>query len=190
MKIQRQIAVQQALRVVLMGLVPVAMLATTPSAASAAPTGSTAFCRWSGPVTITPGLSATTVTKASLVTESGHPLDCTGSINGHDITGPGTYDDEKPTIEGSCESGTGTAIMKVTIPTSAGPQTLRIPYTYKYGPLSGFKSSGSSTWAGPVPIDTGSDDLTWTFIVYPLAGDCVSSPVTRIGVQMEGVFRT
>lgn len=161
-------------------------LSTQPAAAAG---GSTATCRWTGIVGLQPGLSMSSVSTGtfSAVTDS---FDCAGEVEGATITRAGSYTDTKPVIEGTCGEGRGSAVMNLAFATTAGEKKLSIPYQFSYGPipLTGFKSS--KPYSGPVPDEYGKTPLSWSFIAYPTRGDCVTSPLTELGIVMEGIVQS
>lgn len=160
-----------------------------PAHPAAAAEESTANCRWTGTVNLQPGLSLSSSVRGTFgsTTDS---FACTGEVDGATITGPGSYTDSKPVIEGTCGEGRGSAVMNLVFATSAGEKKLSVPYQFSYGPipLTGFKSS--KPYSGPVPDEYGKTPLSWSFLVYPTRGDCVTSPVTQIGVVMEGIVHS
>ena len=85
--------------------------------------------------------------------------DCTGTIDGDTVTGPGTFAlNEADTADCILASGHGEFILRV--PTSSGTRTV----------------SGTFTSVGAVL----SGDITGTGVVVALVGDCVTTPRTSV----------
>jgi hypothetical protein len=141
---------------------------------SSAHAADNAVCTVSGPLTLKPGLTMT----SGRTTYSSHgptgTIDCHGSAKGRQITGAGTLTN-RGVITGSCAQSTGSGRLVARIPTDAG--TLRVSGKYTFqtvgaaGPFSGSVFSG-------------------TFEFLADAGDCVSSPLTRVTVLAQGAFTT
>lgn len=125
-----------------------------------------ASCLGSWPVSMTPGLSTTP--RESAFTSHGETgtITCAGKVRGHAVTGAGTFGLEG-TVNGSCVMGSGSLTISLSIPTTAGRATFRVPATLTYAAGSGVKMSDA--FAGP---------LVWTAV--PTAGDCVRAPITEI----------
>jgi hypothetical protein len=104
-------------------------------------------------------------------------LICVGSVAGSLVTGPGAFSEEG-VLEGTCLTGTGSATFSVTVPTLAGPATLRnVPFRMSTGLGFGFKYSDS--FLGPL-----------AFVFVPTKGNCVTSAVTEIAVVAQFVLKS
>lgn len=64
----------------------------------------------------------------------------------------------------------------MTIPTDAGPQQVRVPYT-------------SINYAGPQGVHA-TPGLPGGFVFAPIQGDCVTAPITKAVTQEFGVLTT
>ncbi|MGH2688955.1 MAG: hypothetical protein ACRDKW_09140 [Actinomycetota bacterium] len=82
------------------------------------------------------------------------------------MTGTGSFVQEG-SLEGTVLMGAGGGTEVLTVPTTAGPETVTFVYTLEYGPGYGIKHSDSLV--GP-----------YTFLFVPTEGDGITSPVTRI----------
>lgn len=91
---------------------------------------------------------------------------CTGTFNGHRVTGPGSFGNEG-TYTGICILGATSGRYFITVPTDAGPMH--------------FAPTYASTFAA-VGLDDGSQPgIRWTGFEVALFthGDCVTAPVTK-----------
>lgn len=100
------------------------------------------------------------------------PFICVGSVNGHQITGPGVIW-EYGTLEGSCEEGEGMGWQHGLLPTTEG--TVRIenaaPFWWKFG---------AGALEGP--------RMRGTFVFWPTAGNCLTEPVTQYGQVTQAIL--
>jgi hypothetical protein len=90
--------------------------------------------------------------------------DCTGTVDGQPVTGPGTFGN---TLEGvtTCTEGSLTGTFVLQIPTAAGEQTITGQF--------------AETVVAPFAA-TFTGDLTGTVVsAVVLEGDCVTTPLTR-----------
>ncbi len=161
----------RVLLVSVLSLVLSSLLWTPTASAVAVPGGeSTASCfhRWTD--SISPGLTTT----PGRVTFTSHgetgTIDCTGQVRGQHVTGPGTFGEEG-VVNGTCVSGSGSAVFSFSIPTTGGVEKFSIPVTFTYGALSGLTSSAAFPGA---------------FVIVPTGGDCVTSAITEITVSRLG----
>lgn len=136
--------------------------------------GSSAVCVHRRTDTVTPGTATTT--RRAVFTSHGETgtIRCTGTVLGRDVTGPGSFG-EDGVVVASCTSGRGQALFSITLPTSGGPVHLRVPVTLSFGPGAG---------------QTSSTDFPGAFVIRPVRGDCVTTPVTEIEVTRTGVLRS
>jgi hypothetical protein len=65
------------------------------------------------------------------------------------------------------------------VPTAEGPQTIDSHYTYTANDLS----------TGPFRGEFTGDHFTGSFEFTVLDGDCVTRPVTKLQLQLQGVLR-
>jgi hypothetical protein len=99
-------------------------------------------------------------------------LICKGSVDGQEITGPGTIR-EYGTLEGSCAQGKGSGWQIGTVPTAKGTVRIENPVTFSWtGP--------GGPYAGP--------RIQGMFEFWPMAGDCITQPVTRYGQLTQGML--
>jgi hypothetical protein len=157
-----------ALPIGLLGLVALALPTHSTAAAR-----SIAHCRHTWIDSISPGVSMKRQ-KVDLTSngETG-TIRCRGFVEGKRVTGPGTFG-EVGTFDGTCAGGTGSATFSFTLPTTAGPVKLRIPVTFT---VMGFGSTTSDVFPGK-------------FLFDPLAGNCLTAPITRIRVFRAGTLKT
>jgi hypothetical protein len=120
---------------------------------------------------LSPGLMSST-TRAAQWSAGPAPLVCKGSINGQEITGAGTIYEYGP-LEGTCGQGKGSGWQIGTVPTAKGPVRFENPITFE--------------WTGPVGPVHG-PRLQSVFEFWPMAGDCVTQPVTRFGQATQGML--
>ena len=147
-------------------------LQATPAAA-AGPTGPrTGDCAFSYSPAISPGIG---MTRGSGSVSSGGEtgtIDCDGNLDGHEITGPGTWGFEGVVSNASCaEGGRGTGSILMTVPTDAGQQHFEEAIDFAFGPAGTYP---------PLVGDWVGQRTTGLFVVTPTEGDCVTAPVTRV----------
>ena len=115
--------------------------------------------------------------------ESAAPLTCEGAVAGSPITGAGTLTDEGPygteDPDGCLTGSEGTGIDRITVPTEHGPQVVESRYSY-------FAAKPSNGW--PLRGQFTGSRFTGTFELTPLQGDCVSAPITKVELQLQGVL--
>ena len=110
-------------------------------------------------------------------------LTCEGAVGGSPITGAGALTDEGPygteDPDGCLTGSEGTGIDHITVPTEAGPQVVESEYSYFAAkPANGSPLRGQFTGSR----------FTGTFELTPLEGDCVSAPITKVELQLQGVI--
>ena len=153
-------------------------LAVGLTAAPAPAAGAPAECTFDYNPELTPGLTMTPASGS--VTSHGETgtVECTGEVNGRQVTGPGTFGFEgtfgtKEKV--SCTSGgAGEGSVRLTVPTAAGPQHVKDSVAYAFGPA-----------AGDLPLVGGwhGTRTTGRFVVLPTKGDCVTAPVQQLRGQ-------
>ena len=142
-------------------------LVATPAAAVQA----TARCTFDYEPRITPGLLASEAS-SGIVSSGGETgtVDCAGTIDGAQITGPGSYGFEGTYSDADClNGGHGAGRLLFTLPTTAGDRHVEEPMTYAFGPAAAYPS-GVGGWDG--------SRTSGAFAVVPVEGDCVTAPVT------------
>jgi hypothetical protein len=92
---------------------------------------------------------------------------CTGTVDGQQVTGPGTFGLSGRTV-GDCTGGSGGGSFVLRIPTTGGTKTV----TGK------FNSSFSDLSANGSPHVTG--DLAGSVMILSAEGDCFTTPVTHV----------
>jgi hypothetical protein len=97
-----------------------------------------------------------------------------GSVNGHAVTGPGTLGHDG-VADGTCLSGTGSAVAMMTIPTTGGSVHMRIPVEFSFVGGVGQKPAGAFPGA---------------FLFHPTRGDCVTTPLTEFGTVIYSTLFT
>ena len=101
------------------------------------------------------------------------PIDCTGSLNGRQVTGTGIIV-ESGSLEGNCAGGSGSGTQSITIPTAGGDVHFTQPISFRWmgagGPFEGPRLSG-------------------TFEFRPTHGDCVREPLTGYAQVTQAVLR-
>jgi hypothetical protein len=146
-------------------------MALLPGPAAAAK--STAHCSHQWIDTLSPGVSM----QRQKVAFSSHgqtgTIRCHGSVDGRRVTGPGTFGEEG-TYDGTCSSGTGTATFSITLPTDQGRLELRMPVAFTF---TGFGITTSKAFPG-------------VFGFAPLAGDCLTAPITKVAIFRVGTLKS
>jgi hypothetical protein len=140
----------------------------------AAAAGGSAMCSHQWNDSIDPGV--TTTRKHAVVSSHGETgtIQCSGTVRGQQVTGPGTFGEEG-VVDGDCSSGTGQVLFSFTLPTAGGPMRLRFPVSFSFGPGAG---------------QTSSDVFPGAFLVRPVTGDCVTTPITEIAVSRVGLLQS
>jgi hypothetical protein len=145
--------------------------ASVPLATPAAAGEAGARCTFAYSPRFSPGL---TTTPSSGVVDSDLDrglADCTGVLNGANVTGPGKIRFHGTYVDGTCQGGgTGKGFLVAEIPTYTGLVKINDPITFKFGVDSGFPP-GVGDWTG--------ERTTGRYLVVPTKGDCASSPVTE-----------
>lgn len=161
-------------RLLLLVVAALAVIAPSLHPTPAASAASSAACVHQWTDTVTPG--TTTTNQRALFSSHGETgtIQCSGTVQGRQVTGPGTFG-EVGVIEGSCSSALGQALFSITLPTGGGPVHLRFPVTFSLGPGAG---------------QTSGDAFPGAFVVRPVKGDCVSTPVTEITVTRFGLLQS
>ncbi len=142
-----------------------------------------ARCTGTFVILLSPGLSVQPSTGTHR-SEAPAVLHCDGAVGGRAITGPGTLTDEGPygtEDPDSCMAGTeGTGLDRIVVPTADGPQTFDSHYAYTASKLSN---------GGPFNGEFQGNHYSGTFEFTVLEGDCVSKPITKVELRIEGILR-
>jgi hypothetical protein len=146
-----------------------------PSAAqAAADTQSQAVCVAQLRNSLSPPISLThSTTSYSSNGETG-TIVCIGTVNGHQVTGPGTVGD-RGTATGTCLSGSVSGVISMTIPTAGGPVAIQVPVDSKF--VGGLGQRPGGVFPG-------------FFAFVPTMGDCVLTPAREVGVVIVGTLLT
>ena len=111
-------------------------------------------------------------------------LECHGAVDGRPITGTGTLTDEGPygtDDPDSCMTGTeGTGLDRLVVPTADGPQTIDSHYTY---------TAAKAENGGPFNGRFEGSRYSGTFEFRILEGDCVSAPITKVELRIDGILK-
>lgn len=145
--------------------------------------GGATVCAFRSEVVVSPGLSTAESTGDSTSDGETGTMECDGWVDGKQPTGPGTfgfagrYGTAGPD---TCASGgEGDGVQSFTIPTRQGPVELANRLSFSYRESAGGVISGRFH----------GDQLTGTFEIVPLEGDCSKTPVTRMVIRGEGTLR-
>ena len=131
----------------------------------------TAACIVSHPLTLSPGLTLTPG-QHGFTNNSVGTVNCLGSLHGHQIVGSGPLT-EVGNLTGTCLQGTGSAEIRMRIPTDAGTVVVSEKYTFQYVGIVG-------TFSGPV--------FSGAFEFLPQSGDCLLIPLTQVAVLAQGTI--
>jgi hypothetical protein len=128
-------------------------------------------------VTISPGFrvapSAGTISSGG---ETGS-LICTGDVDGHRITGPGTVGLDESYARGDCLSHTGVGTVRVSIPTTAGVVH-----------LAGAATSRRTALALVADAQFPGASFSGAGVAIPTQGDCVLSPMRQALLTVSGML--
>ena len=130
-------------------------------------------------ITVTTDVYPGVTTELQHVAVTSHGLtgtaDCTGTIDGATVTGPGTF---AVTIEetANCTQLAGQGEFVLQVPTTGGIATVTGRTDFAFGPgISGSSFTG---------------DLTGTGETIATEGDCVNTPLTQGTTRFEGTVIT
>ena len=141
-----------------------------------------ARCQATFVIILDPGFSAEPSTGTHR-SEAPGVLNCDGTVNGSPVTGAGSLTDEGPygtDDPDTCTDGTeGTGIDRLTVPTRDGPQQIES----RYGYTAGKRSNG-----GPFRGEFKGTRFTGSFTFRVLEGDCVTKPVTKVELDLQGLI--
>ncbi len=100
-------------------------------------------------------------------------INCLGSLNGHQIVGPGSVTEDASFL-GNCLQGTGSGTVRLSIPIAGGTNfTVSEKYTFGYVGVVG-------TLSGPM--------FSGVFEFLPQSGDCLLTPLTQVAVLAQGTI--
>jgi hypothetical protein len=110
---------------------------------------------------------------------------CTGMINGHAVTGPGTFGHKGKTWEGDCFGNQGAGTYSYTIPTAGGVQHA----TGTYAESRGVNQEGPVEARQPGVVFHGRHQVVPTGVVTSWQ-NCMNSPITEAASITVGVLRS
>ena len=155
------------------------LLASAPAQAGA---GTSALCTVSFPsVLIAPAFQPLALTaSAGTMTSEGHTgtVRCAGEIRGHAVTGAGTAAIRYERW-GTCAGHVGEGDVEWKVPTDGGLQV-----------LAGELSVRRLAVAILAAADFGDARADLAGALYPVEGDCVLTPLSRVGVLVAGSLVT
>jgi hypothetical protein len=140
--------------------------------------GTSAVCSILMSVGFSPGLTMTPGSGTKGTDGESGSISCQGRINGHHVTGPGTFGFEGTYTASSCLSGTGSGTYFGTVPTDAGPMR--------------FSGTFSQTWVGlvfQIEAEQPGAHFTATAVGVPTQGDCIRTPLTQAAASMTAFGR-
>jgi hypothetical protein len=163
---------------ILVGITIASIFIEPAAAQTPAPGDNDAVCTFRFTEYFSPGV---TLTPTSGTQNSGGEvgsMTCSGKLQGHNITGPGTFGNEGFLHESTCVLDHSTGRYFATLPTDAGP--IRFEGTYS------LLRTGLT-----LKVDTEQAGArgTGSAAVIPTRGDCVMTPVTEALVFMTLSFR-
>lgn len=149
----------------------------------------TTRCTFAYVINLSPGLS--TQPSSGTVTTNGSTgkMDCKGPVNGQPARGKGTigidghygFRDPDSCASGITGGGEGIGSTALMVPTKAGEQRMDDWYSLTYGKPSS-RGVLSGTFEG--------GHYSGTFSIYPLKGDCLTSPLTQALVTGEALLKS
>lgn len=125
-----------------------------------------------------PGIGATATAVATFASTQAGEMECEGTINGKQATGPAQY----ATVgqfakDATCTYGSGTGVLRMVVATTTGAIQIDAPFKFSYPSL--------PTGAGPMGgrMEFENDNYAGKFTLTPTKGDCVQTPVTGLRVN-------
>jgi hypothetical protein len=112
-------------------------------------------------------------------------ITCVGQINGHWVTGPGTFGHKGKTWDGNCFGNQGAGTYSYTIPTAGGDQHATGTYTESRG----INQEGPVEARQPGAVFHGRHQVLPTGVVTSWQ-NCMNSAVTEVAPVTVGVFRS
>ena len=138
--------------------------------------GTSASCVLRIPAKLSPGFSPTSRSGTYGTEGETGTILCLGTVGGHRVTGPGTFEFEG-TYSGDCFGNVGSGTYVITLPTEVGPKRFTGSYTER---RTGF--------TGPVEASQPGGHFRGRFLVLPAKGDCFTTPLTEVVINMAGTF--
>jgi len=136
-----------------------------------------ASCTFTFPNRLSPGFTLTSSTGTYGSGGETGTITCLGSLDGHRVAGPGTFGFEG-VYTGDCFGNIGSGTYFFTVPTDVGSKHFTGSYTER---RIGFN--------GPIQASQPGGRFQGVFLVLPQKGDCLTSPVTEVVINMAGTFR-
>jgi hypothetical protein len=112
-------------------------------------------------------------------------ITCAGTINGHWVTGPGTFGHKGKTWDGNCFGNQGAGTYSYTVPTAAGVEHATGTYTESRG----ITQEGPAEARQPGAVFYGRHQVLPTGFVTSWQ-NCINKPITEVDAVMVGVFRS
>lgn len=103
------------------------------------------------------------------------PADCTGTVDGETVTGPGSFAIYTHGT-GNCISGSASLTFVLRIPTTGGTKTVTGSGGFVYGAVPGTQQF--------------SGDITGTGTIIAANGDCVTTPLSRGTIRLVATITT
>jgi hypothetical protein len=152
----------------------VAVAALAPSAAQAA--GSTsALCVNRLTLTISPGFSLIPTSGTETTNGDVGAILCVGAIRGHRITGPGSIGVDTTYVASGCLSEFSSGVVRVTIPTTAGPERIDGALTVRRTAL-----------AVSVTVNATDTRFSGIGVAVPTVGACLLTPLQHALIIIAG----
>lgn len=150
----------------------VASLIASPARAQV-PQGTSAVCTLTFAERFSPGFTLTP-SSGSQSSVGSAPIYCTGTVQGHQITGPGTASNDGTYHNSTCLLDQNEGTVSLTLPTDAGP--IPLDGTYKVTRVGVLLS---------LELELPGSRGVGSAAVLPTKGDCVLNPVTEALVLMS-----
>jgi hypothetical protein len=112
-------------------------------------------------------------------------ITCAGVIDGHRVTGPGTFGHKGRTWDGDCFGNQGAGTYSYTVPTTGGVQHVTGAYTESRG----INQEGPVEAREPGATFYGRHQVLPTGIVTSWE-DCRNRPITEVDSAMVGIVRS
>jgi hypothetical protein len=137
---------------------------------------SSAVCKIVIPAQLVPGFTTTSGTGTYGTAGEAGSITCAGTIEGHRVTGSGSFGFHGTYI-GDCFGNVGSGTYSFTVPTDGGP--VRIAGTY---------TETRTGLTGPVQASHPRGGFRGRFAVVPSKGDCFTTPLTGVLINIAGAF--
>ncbi len=152
----------------------VAAAALAPAAAQAASVTS-ALCVNRLTLTISPGFSLTPTSGTETTNGDTGAILCVGTIRGHRITGPGTIAVDTTYVASTCLSEFSSGVVRVTIPTTAGPER-----------IDGALAVRRTALLVSVEVSAADTRFSGIGVAIPTIGACLLTPLQHAQISIAG----